>query len=560
MKKQNKKWFWVIGGTLLVAAAVLGLAILPQVRDRAEAQTPAGQDSEIVTAFSGDLSASVSGSGQVQAGQEARLAMGASGTVAELFVQVGDSVEAGQALVRLDTGDLERAVEAAEQSLVIQEANLAMLTAPPTAQSLAAAEAAVASAQAQLDDLLDGPSAEDVEASEANVRAAQANVWAASEQLALSQSGASEAEIASAQAELIGALGQQESTQDMYDNLLKCVSFDLPTGESREICPGLGAPEEQTRASLEAAKASVTSAQARLDGLMAGADADAVAIAQAGVAASQAQLEAAQANHELLLKGASEAQIAAAGANLAQAEANLATLMDGPSEAQLVAAETAVVQAQVALERARLNLVDAILTAPFSGTVTAVNVGQGEAANGIVLELADSTNLQVVLDVDEVDIGNIGEGQPALITLEAWPDETISGRVRAIAPDANQDTSAVVSFEVTIDLEESDAPLLVGMTADATLTTAGYEDVLLVPNQAINADRASGRYMVNLVEQDSSGERLVTEVEVTLGLRDGGYTQIVEGLTEGDQLLVGNSLPVQSFGPDEGNGPFGGRG
>jgi hypothetical protein len=115
-----------------------------------------------------------------------------------------------------------------------------------------------------------------------------------------------------------------------------------------------------------------------------------------------------------------------------------------------------------------------------------------------------------------------------------------------------------VSYEVTIALSESDVPLLVGMTADAILTTAGFEGVLLVPNQAINADRSAGKFTVNLVENDDAGERIVTEVEVSLGLRDGAFTQITDGLTEGDQLLVGNSLPVQSFGNDNG-GPFGGR-
>ena len=128
----------------------------------------------------------------------------------------------------------------------------------------------VESSQSQLDDLLAGPSEEDISASEANVRAVQANVWAASEQLQFAQSGANESEIAAAQAELTSALGQQESTQDLYDNLLKCFSFSLPNGDDREVCPGLGAPEEQTRFNLEAATANSIAAQARLDALLAG--------------------------------------------------------------------------------------------------------------------------------------------------------------------------------------------------------------------------------------------------------------------------------------------------
>jgi RND family efflux transporter MFP subunit len=563
MKNSNRKWIWAIGGTIFVLLAVLVLVVAPRLSDRAEAQTnSSGQDEGIVTVIRGDLSASVSGSGTVQTAREARLALGASGDVERIYVQVGDSVDAGQPLVQLAAGDLERALASAEQALVIQEANQAALLAPPTVEALAAAEAAVTSAQLQLDNLLAGPSAEDIAASEANVRAAQANVWAASEQLALAGSGAGEAELAAAQADLVAALGQQESTQQLYDSLLKCVSFDLPSGESREICPGLGAPEEQTRANLEASKASVTSARAQLDALLAGPDADAVSIAQAGVAAARASLEAAQANHELLLQGAGEAQIAAAKANLAQAQASLSTLYAGPSEAQLAASEMALVQAQVALERAQRALDEATLVAPFAGTITAVHVGEGEAATGVAVELAETDQMVVELDIDEIDIGKVGQGQPAIITLEALPEATLNGHVQAIAPAANQSAGSVVSYHVTVALEESEVAglngsLLAGMTADAELTTAGYEDVLLVPNQAINADRARGRFTVNLVTTDETGKQVVSEVVVRLGLRDGSYTQVEEGLSAGDQLLVGNSLPIQSFG-DEAGRPFGG--
>lgn len=563
MKKSKIKWILILVVAAIVLFLGLGLVRGPRLRERIESRRAGEQPvGEVITVTSGDMTASVLASGQVKAERAARLALGTSGTVGEVHVRAGDSVVEGQPLVQLELEELERAVRSAEQAVAIQKASLAMLLAPPAAETLASAEAAVTSAQAQLDNLLAGPAAEEIEASEANVRATQANVWAASEQLALAQSGAGEAEVAAAQAELIAALGQQESTQELYDNLLKCVSFDLSGGETREVCPGLGAPEEQTRASLDASKANVASAQATLDALLAGPDADAISIAQAGVAAASAALEAAEANHALLLQGASEAQIAAARANLAQAEANLATVVEGPDDAQVAAAELGLVQAQVALERAQKALDEATLKAPFDGTITAVAVNTGEMAGGIAAEIAESGRLVVELDVDEVDIGSVVEGQMAEIVLEALPAARLSGRVQGIAPKANQNQGSVVSYRVTITLDENEVSalegaLLAGMTADATLTTAGYEDVLLVPNQAINADRASGRYTVNLVDQDGSGQQVVTEIEVKLGLRDGAYTQVTEGLEEGDQLLVGNSLPVQNLG-NEIRRPFGG--
>jgi HlyD family secretion protein len=548
--KSNRKWIWVIAGVIVIA--ILAAAVLNFRSGLQSGNEPTQNESgEIVTAFIGQLSANATASGQIQSQRDAQLSLGTTGEVAEIFVEVGDEVEAGIPLLKLDTAGLERAVESAEQALTIREANLATLVKPPSAADLTAAEASVVSARSQLEDLLAGPTEEDIAASEANVRAAQANVWSASEQLQLAQSGATEAEIASAQAELIAAIGQQESTQELYDQLLECFTIEFPGGGDTEICPGFGPPEERTRFNLAAAKENTEAAQAKLDALLAGPDADAVSIAEAALATANARLDAAQANHDLLLNGPSADQIAAAEANLAQAEAELESLQDGPSTAQVVAAETAVDQARISLQRAINDLEEATLLAPFSGVITAVNVNEGEFANGILVEMYDPASLEVVLEVDEVDIGKISLGQPAIITMEAWPDTEITGEVASIAPEALSNASSLVVYQVFLSLGQTELPVLSGMTANADLLTADEEEVLLVPNAAINADRNTGTYSVNLVTTDANGEQQIEEVEVAIGLRDGNYTQIMDGLVEGEQLLVGDNLPVFRFGEDE---------
>ncbi len=554
----KRKRIWIgIGIVVLIFLVAAGFMFARNQRAENENQAQV-ETGDIITAFMGRLDANATASGQVQAQREAQLSLSQPGQVSDIFAEVGQTVQAGDPLLKLDTPALERAVRSAEQNLVIQEANLASLTDPPRVSDLAAAEAAVKSSQTQLDDLLAGPLEEDISASEANIRATQANVWAASEQLQLAQSGANDSEIATAQAELISALGQQESTQELYDQLLKCFSFSLPSGDDREICPGLGAPEEQTRFNLEAATANSIAAQAKLDALLAGPDSDAVGIAQASLAAANAQLEATEANHALLLRGASEDQIAAAKANLAQSQANLQTLNDGPSLAQLFAMETAVEQARIALEKAERDLVEATLVAPFDGVITAVNVDVGEVANGILVELFDPNSLEIVLDVDEADIANVQVGQTAIVTLETWPDTEITSEVVSIAPEAKNDNSALVVFEVYLKIGESELPVLLGMTADAALLASDNEEVLLVPNAAINADRNTGTFTVNKVFLDAEGNQVTEEVEVSINLRDGRYTQVIDGLVEGDQVLIGNTLPVFEFG--DGPPPEGARG
>jgi HlyD family secretion protein len=187
---------------------------------------------------------------------------------------------------------------------------------------------------------------------------------------------------------------------------------------------------------------------------------------------------------------------------------------------------------------------DATLVAPFDGIVTAVYISPGEWATGRAVELLDPASIEVVLDVDEVDIGRITVGQPSVITLETWPDQEFGGEVTAIAPKA-QAQSEIVTYQVHIRLvHDGLLPIRAGMTANATLTTDERQNVLLVPNRAIAVDRQTNKYTVKRVDGDKT-----TETEVTIGLRDSDFTQITSGLQEGDQVSIAETKEELRFGP-----------
>jgi RND family efflux transporter MFP subunit len=261
------------------------------------------------------------------------------------------------------------------------------------------------------------------------------------------------------------------------------------------------------------------------------------------------------------LEGPSNAQLASAKATLAQAEASLDRFERGPLRVQIERAEIALEQARLNLRRAEGDLAEATLRAPFAGAVTAVHAAEGEIASGILVDLVDTTSLEVALEVDEVDIGAIQIGEPAVVTLEAWPDVELDGQVASIAPQASGGNSAVVSYQVTLSFDPKDLPVRVGMTANASLMVASRENVLLLPNRAINVDRTAGIYSVNLVRTDADGRQSVEEVQVGIDLRDGDVTQITAGLAEGDQVLVGDPSALIAFGPGQrgSGGPFGNR-
>jgi len=226
---------------------------------------------------------------------------------------------------------------------------------------------------------------------------------------------------------------------------------------------------------------------------------------------------------------------------LAQAEANLAALRAGASEERVAVAQAQVEQAMISLEEALDSLANASLVAPFDGVVTAVFVEMGEFASGPAVDLVDTSSMEVVLDVDEVDIGAVSLGQQAMVTLETWPDEELAAEVVAIAPQATA-MAEIVTYQVHLRIEAGNLPLRAGMTANAELVTAQREGVLLVPNRAITADRGTGTYTVNRLEGDA-----VSEVQVTIGLRDNLYTEIRGGLAEGDHLVIGEYEEVLDF-------------
>jgi HlyD family secretion protein len=333
------------------------------------------------------------------------------------------------------------------------------------------------------------------------------------------------------------------STRDQYQKL---VWTDWKIGESWGPYSPLGTAVKKAEASYQAALANLSLTRLQINDSSLRQAQFQVSQAEyalaalkdektAQIAAARAQIARAESSLALLLEEKT-VPIANARAQLAQAKSNLAKLLDGASDEQIAIANAQVEQARISLEEARDNLAQASLVAPFDGLITDVYLAEGEWVAGAAAELVNTASLEIVLNVDEIDVSHIRLGQPARVTLEPWPDRELSGEVVSISPKANV-AGQIVTFEVHLTFDAQDLPVLTGMTANAELTTIDQENVLLVPNRAIVADREAGSYYVNRVD----GETL-TRGDETIGLRDARNTEVLTGLRDGDRVYTGQAV------------------
>lgn len=216
-------------------------------------------------------------------------------------------------------------------------------------------------------------------------------------------------------------------------------------------------------------------------------------------------------------------------------------------------------QAQEEVQRAQTNLGYATITSPIDGIVLskAVEEGQTVAASFSTPELftiaQDLTNMQVVADVDEADIGGVREGCRVTFTVDAYPNDVFSGEVTQVRQEATN-TNNVVTYEVVISAPNAELKLKPGLTANVTIFTSELHDVLTVPTKALRytpeKETVGGR---NIVPSQAKHKVWVLEgnsvkaIAVEIGQSDGSNTQIISGLTEGQEIISG----VKSSIPDE---------
>ena len=171
--------------------------------------------------------------------------------------------------------------------------------------------------------------------------------------------------------------------------------------------------------------------------------------------------------------------------------------------------------------------------AAYSGVITSVPLAEGDAitTNDTLVTLYDTDSVEMTMSIDEDDMTDIAVGTQANISLTAYPDEIFQATVSEIS-DASTDSNGNVTYEVTVIINGDTSGLFQGMTGDVTLITRQTKEVLYVSNRAIIRD---GR--TSYVKVKKEGGSIVKQ-KVTTGFSDGVNVEIIEGLSEGDTVLI----------------------
>jgi HlyD family secretion protein len=417
--------------------------------------------------------------------------------VAEVMFDEGASVKKGDVIAKLDTTDLElalaqsqaqldnakgalaqaeTAVENAKAQEIIATANYSRTVSGVRPADVAAAKAALDAAQANLDTLNAGPTVEDLAAAEANLKNAEA------------------------------ALRQAQAAYDAAYN--------------RDPAGIGGAPQALQ---LEQATNNFVSAKAQYDKAALGADA-------AQIKAAEQQVASAKASLDKVVRPARQYDIDQADAQIKQAQ-----LQSKTAQSQVTSAMNQVKLAEIQVKQAQRRLDQAALKSPIDGLVSSLMVKAGESvAAQPVASVVDNSQYHIDITVDEIDIAKVKDGQAVNVTLDSLPGVEVTGRVARISP-TSRTVNGVVSYDVRLDVDPTDADLRSGMTANASIILDRREGVLLAPNWAVRRDRESGKTYLTL--QGANGQQ-PAEIEVKTGLRNDTFSEILSGAKAGDVVVA----------------------
>ncbi|AJZ74760.1 macrolide transporter subunit MacA [Pandoraea apista] len=221
--------------------------------------------------------------------------------------------------------------------------------------------------------------------------------------------------------------------------------------------------------------------------------------------------------------------------------------------AELASLDSQIRQQNVKVDKARTNLSHTRITAPISGTVTAITTQEGQTVTAIyqiptILKVADLTMMTIRAQVSEADVVRIREGQHVYFTILGAPETRYEGRLRVIQPSPEKINNAIF-FNALFDVPNPNGVLRPDMTAQVSIVRARIANALTFPSVALGEKRADGRYRVRVL--DKHGDAHARWVKI--GLDNRLTAQALDGLSEGDRVVTADPTDAPPGGGDTGS-------
>ena len=535
---------------LILAGLIARDALFPQA-----ANTVANLQTRLVGL--GTVSSSVTGTGTLVPAQQVNVGFRTVGTLNEVDVRVGDHVTAGQVLARIDTSQLDVALQQAQASLAMAQANL---TNTLNGSQLTQALHALQQAQQNYSNAINTLNADrgTLNADQATLNADQANYWYTQYQPTLLQ------------------------FQNQYNAAVASYRAD---GCNAYTAYAAGTPCANDETAIQNAQNGINCVQGA-GGAGCTAAQTQIATAYRGVTGDQSRVSADQAK-----VNADNTQVQAAQFSVSNAQDSYnSQAVNRP--ATIEQQQAAVSSAQAQVTTAQQNVDAATLTAPISGVVSALNAGVGDSvtaggsssgaqapgttallpnssgstgggstsasgssggggSSGFMTLITDNA-YEAIVPFAESDAARIQGGQTGTINFDALNGVSLPVHVLAVAPTSTV-TSNVVNYYATLVLDRADSRLRSGLTSNVTITTAEASNVLVVPNAAIT--RLGTQAFVTILE---AGKEVRQAVD--LGVAGDSLTQVLSGLRVGDRVVLPTRTSTTNATTTNRGGGLGGPG
>lgn len=476
----------------------------------------------------------VSETGQVQMGEEIKLGFKNAGTIEKIYVKVGDKVEAGTALAKLETSELTIQLYEAQAVLEIAQAKLNKLLAGSTPEEIQFAETTLKNAK---QDLLDteADATEDLKQAYEDAKATLDGSY---------EKGSSALTTVNSIQKTYFISNDQESitVKNEKDKIETALS------EAKEYIDA--AKADRTAVKIDRALSELKSALENIynDLVVIRNVTETINYKNVVTVTDKTSLDTAKTNVNTGLTNVINAQQTIASTKLTN-ESNINTAKGAVKEAEdelaLKKAEPRqedidLYQAQVKQAKAQAQLLEnkiweATLRSPTNGRVTKVGKRVGEMVQPVlaesVISLLPASPFEIKADIYEEDIVKIEVGNLVDINLVALPEQIFKGRVISINP-AEKIKNEIIYYEATVSFEEAPAGIKPGMTADLVIKSASKENVLVLPKEAIQ--KKDSKTVAQVLKNNRIEDR---EIEIGLEGSD-NMVEIISGLDEGEKVII----------------------